>query len=212
MRKYIECAIREIEEQSFELTKQYLKANAIQKEKNRYAIERISEQTEDITIYFKLYREKYFLGICIDKNVIEVTWVFIENSNECHLTASSDCLGLEELSRHLPFKYSKGWSKGEISNNGKSHQAFSCIFFEILPSHCYDTEEALSLLLNQLAKHKEAVDKLSNVSNLCISICKHQYLSSNAGLHLSADLIRRLSEFNLAVDIDTYIVGQPVIS
>lgn len=212
MRKYIECAIREIEEQSFELTKQYLKANAIQKEKNRYAIERISEQTEDITIYFKLYREKYFLGVCIDKNVIEVTWVFIENSNECHLTASSDCLGLEELSRHLPFKYSKGWSKGEISNNGKSHQAFSCIFFEILPSHCYDTEEALSLLLDQLAKHKEEVDKLSKVSNLYISICKHQYLSSNAGLHLSADLIRRLSEFNLAVDIDTYIVGQPVIS
>jgi len=38
MRKYIECAAREIEEQSFELTKQYLKANSIQKEKNQYAI------------------------------------------------------------------------------------------------------------------------------------------------------------------------------
>lgn len=212
MRKYIECAIREIEEQSFELTKQYLKANAIQKENNQYVIERISEQTEDITIYFKIYREKFFLGICIYKKAIEVTWAFIENSNECHLTASSDCLSLEELSRHLPFKYSKGWTKGEICNNGKSHHEFSRIFFKILPSHCYDTEEALSLLLDLLAKHKEEVDKLAKVSNLYISICKHQYLSANAGLHLSADLIRRLNEFNLAVDIDTYIVGQPVIS
>lgn len=212
MEKYIECAMREIEEQSFELTKQYLKANTVQEENNQYAIERISEQTEDITIYFNIYKEKYYLGICIDRKTIEVTWVFIENSNECYLTASSDTLSLEELSRYLPFKHSKGWSKGEINKNGKSRHAFSRIFFEILPSHCYDTEEALNLSLDHLARYKEEIAQLSKKSNVCLSICKHQYLSANAGLHLSASLIRRLSEFNLAVDIDTYIVGQPIIS
>ena len=178
-------------------------------ENNEFVIERISDSEKEVTIYFKVAEERYFLAVGIEKSTSNF-WVFIENANKCYLTATSEILSLEELSKFTNLKYSEGWSKGDLRKNGKSKHTFSRISFEILDSESYSTEEALGLLLEYLSKHKEEIISLSKKSNAYISVCKYQYISANAGLHLDKTLIGKLNELNLPIDIDTYICGNPI--
>lgn len=212
--KYIETAIKEIKSPEFAHTKQILEVNEVEKENGQYKIEGIIENDTCINIYFKIKDEEYFLWIPIDKETGEVIFPDVRNSNHCCLSATSETKSLEELASYTTIKYTSGYSKGEVRKFGNKQRIYnhSRIRFELLESNCYETEEAIEKLLDELEKDKEGIKKLIKNSSAIIDICKYQYVSANAGLSLSDDLIKRLNDFQISVDIDTYICGKPFIS
>ncbi len=81
----------------------------------------------------------------------------------------------------------------------------SRIRFEPIKSNAYGFEEKLKLILNAIQPHQENIIQLSKKASTIIQICRHQYLHSNAGMGIGADVIERLSKLNIGIDIDTYI-------
>ena len=82
----------------------------------------------------------------------------------------------------------------------------------MLKSKCYETEEAIEKLLNELGKDKEGIKNLIENSSAIIEICKYQYVSANAGFSLSKALIKKPNDFQIGIDIDTYTCGKEFIS
>ena len=86
-----------------------------------------------------------------------------------------------------------GWSKGDFRPNKKSKYDFSRISFEPNKNEAYGLEEKLHELLEELDKNRKEVINLSKQTNAFISVCKNQYISANAGIHLNLKTIKRLS-------------------
>src|SRR5205085_2103758 len=98
----------------------------------------------------------------------------------------------EELSKDLPFEPLTGWSKGDFRKNGKSQYSFSRVSYQPFASEAYEMEKQLELLLTELEKNAESVRRLTGKATAYISVCKHQYVSGNAGIHFDIETINRL--------------------
>lgn len=210
---YIYKAIEEILNPTFAETKEYLKVNEVEFENGKPKVERVDLDYADnlAVVYFPFKDERYFLQINLVKTPeIKVYYVHTESGHKTYLTATSEDLTFENLSKNLTFKPLTGWSKGEFRKNGKFQYTFSRLIFEPFASEAYQLEKQLELLLTELEKQSENVRQLAEKATTCISVCKHQYISGNAGLCLGIDIIRRLAKLNLSLEIDTYIVGNPI--
>jgi hypothetical protein len=210
---YVDKAIEEILNPVFAVTKQYLEVSEVEFENGQPKVERVDLDYGEnlVAVYFPIKGERYFLQINLETTPeIKVNFIYTENGNRTYLTATSDTLTFEQLSEGLPFRPLTGWSKGDFKKNFKSPYNFSRVSFEPFTSEAYDMERQLKLLLTELEKDVESVKELTKKAIAYISICRHQYVSGNAGVHFDIELINRLSVLNLSVDIDTYIVGNPI--
>jgi Domain of unknown function (DUF4279) len=212
--KFIFLAIQEILHPTFEVTKQYLQVNEIEFENDKPKVERIEldDANNLATVYFPIKSQNYFLQISMAQLPQPIVdFVQMISGHSISLTATSYRLSYEELSRDLPLMPLHGWSKGDIKKNGKTHYEFSRISFNPFTSEAYELEHLISLMITQLEEQADAVRLLTEKANTCISICRYQYISANAGQHFSAEVIARLARLNLSVDIDTYIVGTAIV-
>ena len=209
---YLEVALDEIRNRNWALTKQYLEVNEVEVKNNHFIYDRYELDVEEqlITFYFNVKGERYFFVISVRLNKKEIAGIWMENAHKCYLTATSEKLSLQELSKLTKLKYSDGWSKGDLRKNGKSNYNFSRINFRFHSHESYDLETILNEVLNELEKDKDGILELSKKSNAYISICRHQYISANAGISLDIPTINKLSNLNLGIDIDTYIVGKEI--
>jgi hypothetical protein len=210
---YIDKAREEILHPTFEVTKQYLAVHDVEMEDGLPKVERIDMNFEKniVSVYFPITKEKFFLEVHLKKEPeVEVSFVWTENAHKSYLTATSENLSFEELSAFIKFRPLEGWSKGEPRKIGKGNYTFSRISYKPIKSRAYGLEKQLDLLLDELEKDPEGVRKLAEKSNAIISVCRHQYISANAGQHFSNELIQRLAKLNLGIDIDTYLVGNPL--
>ena len=125
-------------------------------------------------------------------------------------------IDLVTLCIHAQPKYDKfGFAAPTIPKPKANTQKIvkvSSIYFELLETECYETEEAIEKLLDKLSEDKQGIKELIKHSNAVIEICKNQYVSANAGMAFSKELLQRLSEFEIGIDIDTYICGKEFIS
>ena len=210
---YIDTAIKELEHPTFDITKQYLEVMELEKENELAKVARIDEKQSDshVVIYFHIKDEKFFIVINVTKEkTIEVDWVWIESGHRVYFTATSAELTFKELSSNLYLSPLSGYSKEEIRPQNQRKYKFSRVSYEPNWNQAYGLEEKLIELLIQLEKDTTGVRSLSKVANSCISISKHQYISASAGIHLNKDIISRLNNLNLEIDIDTYICGNKI--
>ncbi|WP_052600069.1 DUF4279 domain-containing protein [Aureispira sp. CCB-QB1] len=212
--QYIEKAIEEILNPKFETTKQYLKVCEIKMESGKPKVARVNENffENKVVVYIEVKDERYFIEIHLTKEPeIEVEFVWTESGHRVYLTATSEKLSFKELSKFIrEFKPLQGWSKGDFRKNGKLKYDFSRVNFEPIKNEAYGLDEKLELLLDELEKDIEGVLKLSENSNAYISVCRHQYISGNAGVGFEIETINRLNKLNLGIDIDTYIIGNEI--
>jgi hypothetical protein len=204
-------AVSEIISPQYAVTSQYLESIILIKDGDKFKVERIQNNDTCFYVYFPIKGERFFFGIKIDKETLSVCGSFIESGNNCYLTATSSNLTLDDLAKYTSLKHTSGWSIGDIRRNGSIYD-FSRISFEPLKTECYSTEDAICSLLDHLESDKKGIVLLSKNSNACIEIEKHQYVSGNSGLFLSRDTLFRIIELNLSIDIDSYIVGDPIKS
>ena len=191
-----------------------MEVNEVEKENGQYKIANILERENQVDVLFNIKEENYFLCISLDKESGEVIFPDIRNSNFCYLYATSETKSLEELASYTKIKYTDGHSKGDIVKYAtiQREEKVSSIYFELLDTDCYETEEAIEKLLDKLSEDKEGVKELIKNSNAVIEVCKNLYVSANAGFALSSEIVKRLSEFEIGIDIDTYICGKKFIS
>jgi hypothetical protein len=210
---YIDKAIGEILNPTFDTTKQYLEVNEVEFVNGYPKIERVDLDYADdlIAVYFPVKNERYFLKIVLSKtHPIEAQFTDTESGHRTYFTATSYDLTFDELSQYLKLRPLKGWSKEEQKNK-KPADRFSRISFEPFDSEAYELDKQLDILLTELEKDADNIIRLTKEAKAAyISVCKHQYVSGNAGIHFSIETINKLSKLNLCVDIDTYIVGNPI--
>jgi Domain of unknown function (DUF4279) len=213
IQQYIDKAAAEILNPSFAATKQYLEVNKVEFENGMPKVKRVDLEYADnlVAVYFPFKNERYFFRVNLIKTPeIKVAFVNTESGHRTYLTATSENLSFGELAQNLPFKPLTGWSKGDLRKNGKSNYRFSKISFEPFTNEAYGLNTQLKLLLTELEKHSESIIELTEKAIAYIAVCKHQYISGNAGVQFDIETINRLSKLNLSVDIDTYIVGNAI--
>lgn len=212
--QYIEKAIEEILNPKFETTKQYLEVCEIKMANGIPKVARINENhfEDKVAVYIEVKDERYFIEVHLTKEPeIEVESVWTESGHRVYLTATSEVLTFKELSELIKkFKPLTGWSKGDLGKNGKSIYNFSRVSFEPIKNEAYGLDEKLELLLNELENDVDGVRKLNENSDAIISICRHQYISGNAGICFNIETVNRLNKLNLGIDIDTYIIGNKI--
>jgi hypothetical protein len=207
---FIDAAVEEILHPTFIMTKMYLEVHEIEFIDGLPKIERIDQSFYDdrVAVYFPIKEEAFFLEIILTKEEpVEVYAVTVESGNRIYLTATSEELNFDELSKIFKLRPVEGWSKGDLRKTGKSINTFSRISFEPLKSSAYGLEHGLNLLLDELEKDIDSVLDLTKQTNAYISVCRHLYVSGNACISLDIELINRLAKLNIGVDIDTYIGG-----
>ena len=183
----------------------------LENEAPRIARMDMDHSSNSVAVYFHISDEDFFIVVNISKDgKPEVEWVWIESGHRVYLTATSDTLAYEELASYLPYDSLTGWSKGDLNRGGKRVHKFTRVSYEPNVNEAYSLEGKLLELLLDIEKIPEAVHSLVGNSNAYISICKHQYVSANTGIHLGLDILHRLSALNLELDIDTYISGKEI--
>jgi len=211
--KYVSVAIQELISPEFEVTKQYLEVMEVEVSQESHRVARVAfdDTAKTAAVYFHVKDERFYvvvnLSICDSP---EVEWVWIESGHRVYLAAKSEILSFDELSVLFPFEPLSGWSKGEIRKNGKVPYKSTYVSFEPNENEAFGLEEKLLELLERLEGESQAMSKLVGNSNAYISICRHQYISANAGIHLDLGILHKLSAMNLELDIDTYIVGSEI--
>ena len=212
---YINIASAEITNPKWEQTKQILEVNTVEKESNGYKVYSVLEFENKVCVYFNIKNEEYFLRIDIDKFTKEYEYSTLSNYNHCYLSVISETKTLFELSAYTKLKYTNGYSRGDeriLLNGKKKIEKVSSMTFDLLELNCYETEDAIEKLLEKLDEDKKGIKNLITNSNAIIQIRKIQYVSGNAGVCFSEQLIKKLNEYELGVDIDTYIAGKAFIS
>ncbi len=211
--EFIEKARAEILNPTFEITKQYLEVMEVELENGLPKVERINLDLSEniVAVYFPIKNERFFLEIHLTKKPkIEIDFSWVQSGHQVYLTAVSEELSFEELSADIEFGPLEGWSKEQLRPVGGKPYSFSRISYEPIKSEAYGLEEKLSLLLTELEKHTESVQKLTKRAEAYISVCRNQCICANAGIHFDIETIHRMSALNLEIDIDTYIVGEPL--
>lgn len=212
-KKYLSIAVQELRQPTFEVTKQYLQVMDVELENEVPRVARVdlNHANESIAVYFFVKNERFFIVVNLSKeDTPKVEWVWIESGHRVYLTATSETLGYEELSSYLPYDSLTGWSKGDLHNNSKRPYKFTRVSYELNVNEAYGLEEKLLELLIDIEKSSSQIHKLVKNSEASISVCRHQYISANAGIHLDIDILHRLSSLNLELDVDTYITGNEI--
>ena len=205
---FINRAIQELFNPLFEETVEYLEVLHLEIVNGQPLVARVEQSTESVWVYFKVKDEKLFLVITLtnsDNPEILGTWV--QSGHRVYLTAISYSKSFDELASYINLKPLTGWTIGERPNwKGKSND-FSRIRFEPIENEAYDLNEKLLELLTTIEMDRQGILNLVENSTSVISVCRHQYINANAGIHFDINIINRLQKLKLPIDIDTYIVG-----
>ncbi len=208
--KYIQKAVEEIKNPTFALTEQYLSVMELVEGDLGYEVERVDEETEAdrVAVYFRVLDERFFFVVFVRKESLEISWIMIENGHKCSLNVISENHTYAELAKFTKLKPHDGWSKGDLQPRTGKARTFSLVSYEFVDSEAYDLKPLLSKVLDEIEKDAENILSLTKMAEVEISICRHQALSANAGIHFDIQTINRMAKLNLEVDIDTYIVGK----
>jgi hypothetical protein len=198
-------AIAEIELQTNPNTEQYLAVLQIDQKDGRAKVARVDCSTH--TVYFSISEEDFFFVVTLTEDASKVKGVGIESSNNIYFSATSKTLTFEQLSKLTMLKPLAGWSRGDLRRCGKNKYNFSRLTFNPFPNKAYEFEAKLKLLLTELEKNEQGIKALVDNADGYIGVCRNQYIEGNIGFHLESETINRLSQLNLAIDIDQYVGG-----
>jgi hypothetical protein len=213
-KQLIEIISKELRNKTQGVTEQYLTVHQpIYKDKELVIsrIDRESEEEVDI-VYFPVAGEKFYFKAFIEKDTFVFRGLGTEPWYRVYLTATSSTKTLTELKAMLDLTPSEGWSKGDLRANGKTTHTFSRISF--LPNPEPDTfKNKLNHLLDYLETDKDGVKRLIDNSDAYISVAADIH-DANGMIHghcIDSESIQRMAKFNLSLDFDLYVSGNPFL-
>ena len=70
-----------------------------------------------------------------------------------------------------------------------------------------EVEKKIDQILQLLQPFKNEMNKLGNDASLLIQVCYYGYKDQMWGIHLEKEMLKKLSDLNLCIDIDLYASG-----
>ena len=152
-KQYINTAVEELLNPTFEATKQYIEVLEVQTKNGKTEIARVNFSDDLVSVYFKVKDETFFLVINVTKDEKpEPAGTWVESAHRVYLTATSENLSFQELRELLNLSPLTGWPKGEKRPNGKSEYPFSRVSFEPNENEAFNLKEKLTELLTEIEK------------------------------------------------------------
>ncbi|SFF09014.1 hypothetical protein SAMN04487969_113149 [Paenibacillus algorifonticola] len=108
-------ALKEIEEQSFELTKQYLSVHKLvyENDKPKIADVIMNDGEQSAEFYFSIVDEDYYFVVYLDTSPeVKVRFMGMSAGNRVYLSVSSNVTNLEKLLEGVHLVPIKTWQKG----------------------------------------------------------------------------------------------------
>ncbi|GIP53254.1 DUF4279 domain-containing protein [Paenibacillus vini] len=205
-------ALKEIEEQTFELTKSYLTVNKLVYKNNEPQIDDVIVNEEEGTaaVYFPIENEEYYFVIYLDISPqIRVRFMGMSAGSRVYFSVSSEDIELEKLVDEIDIMPIRTWQKGTKIPNLKIDRFYEDSGF-ILEYDSRRTGEVEDKLLNILDK-LECLNLISIVKsdniNRVLQVVYYGYKDEMWGINLNPIIIKKLSMLNTYLDIDLYASG-----
>lgn len=125
-----------------------------------------------------------------------------QNENSAYFTISGD-FRFEEISTRAGCHPSDAWNAGDINPKTRRERRASRWSLRSRLGIEQDTEAHLRDVLDQLDSNPQAFLLLSQEFNGCIQLVEYIHTVAK-GHHFDAQMLRRISNYELAVDIDSY--------
>ncbi|MBW4891305.1 DUF4279 domain-containing protein [Mucilaginibacter sp. HMF5004] len=207
-----ELIYKEFSEKTLGATEQYLEIHSPVYLDGKLEISRIDREGRIglIVAYLPIEGEHFSFAVYIDSDAREIFNVGIESRNTVSLRATSEILGLTELSSFINLSPTKSHNRGDLKKHGKSAYEYSFVEYE--PNRETDAfEDKLRKLLTNLKEHEADVRELALNSNAYINVavdCHHgnQHIAATI---IDLECIRMLSELNLRIEFDFWAWGNP---
>ena len=208
----VQCALREIDQQSFGVVKQFLEIHDVVYENGAPKIDAIDTDNDDgITIvYFPVKDEKFYLAlyVCTEPDIAVVS-AYVESYNCVCFTAYSEILDFAGLSAMTSLAITSGHNKGDKRKTGKTIYKDSVIRIEPNPGPD-EFEDKLEKLLTLLEQDKEGIKALvdSAEGSIQVAMIFHNGNTMLGGTRVDSKSIKRMADLNLAIDFDLYANGK----
>jgi hypothetical protein len=206
----IQKAIEELSAKACGVTGQFLKIHEVVYENGKPKVARVDTEKEDGTaiVYFEVKDEKFYLAVYVDTiPEVSVRHVNTESYSSVYFTAISEDYSFSELCSLTKLKVTDGHNKGDKRAGNilwKSSQAI----FKPNPE-ADEFEDKLKKLLDFLEQDKDGVSLLVDKANGYIQVTSsfHNGNTKLGGHTLYKDIVKRMSNLNLAIDFDLYADG-----
>ncbi|MDB5054630.1 MAG: hypothetical protein JWM44_2680 [Bacilli bacterium] len=207
-----EIALNEILTPTFELTRQYLKVNPLVFIDGNPMIEDIVIDFESKTaeVYFPILDEEFYFVIYLDiEPEISIRIMNMSAGSRVYFSISSKTLNYEEIVKDFTFQPTRSWKKGELipRRNIEKYYEASGFMFEPNSKKTGEVEKKVKYLLQLLHPFQNEMNKFEDDTIFEIQVCYYGYKEQMWGIHLEKDILKRLCELNLSLDIDLYASG-----
>lgn len=208
--KIINIEIEEILNPTFAFTKQLLEVNKIVFHEGCPLIARLDRDDEDdgtIIAYFKVENEDYFFAVYLDTvPEVKVRWVGMEAGNSVYIIVRSEVMTSEELIAIAGVTPNKKWNKGDFINKYRTHDD-SGFIFEPNPEKADELENKIAKILKLIEPQKNNFINLAQVANVGLQLSYYGYQGQMWGWNITPDVLKKLAELNIWVDLDLYASG-----
>jgi len=208
--KIKKVAIAEVLQPEFELTKQYLNVNELIFKEDVPVIETviIDKGKNEARVYFPVKGENYYFLIYMDiRPLIKVRIMCMAAGNWVSLYVISKNTSLKKLLRTSGMEPTSKWEKGEKRTCGRGTYRFSGFTIQPDETKAGEVEEKIEKLLNQLRPHNEEIQKLLEIADVELDIAYFGYKDEMWGLNFKSELIQKMAELGISIDIDLYASG-----
>lgn len=113
-----------------------------------------------------------------------------------------DC-GPNEISTSLNFEPTESWMKGDISKAGITKKESCWLLYSTLSRSELFLDKHIEALVDTLLANENNLRKIVEKYDCGIN-CVGKFDSPNPGIHLSQELLAKLSKLNIPVDFDLY--------
>jgi hypothetical protein len=203
-------AIEEVQNPTFQLTKQFLGANKLIYVDGLPVIEDviIRESECSAEVYFPVCGEDYYFVIYMTLNQqISVHFMSMSAGNRVYLNVSSEELELDELINIFGVQPTTTRAKGSKRKFGSMTYDHNGFEFEPILKKTIEVEDKLKILIDALMPSREKLQQLPSSISHCIEISYYGYKDQMWGIHFDSELIKSIADLGMAVDIDLYANG-----
>jgi hypothetical protein len=203
-------AIEEVKSSNFRATKQFLGANKLVYINGAPVIEDvIIRGSEDpAEVYFPVCGEEYYFVIYVALSPkICVHFMSMSAGNRVYLNVASEELELPELISMFGIQPTSTRVKGSKRKFGSMTYDHNGFEFEPIQKKTGEVEEKLKILLDALIPNREKLRQLPCSISHCIEIAYYGYKDQMWGVHLDSEIIKRLADIGMAIDVDIYASG-----
>jgi len=207
----IQIATKEIKDQTWGVTQQFLEVHEIVYEDGKPKVARVDHDKKDgiVIIYFAVKGERFYFAFHFhNPEDLTITGIYVEPYSAVYLNATSDKLSLQELKALTMFKPLREVNKGDLKKRGQLVEKYSYIQIEPNPEGD-EFEDKLEKLLDFLEQDREGVARLVNEANGYIqaAIIFHNGNAMLGGPTVSMQNIKRMAALNLEINFDLYAEG-----